>query len=111
MSDERADRRGPVIPPPGARLDFHTWAKLIADDVRRRVPDVVATARGRQVMLRLGDRTAVLTESGSDRLITFSGASMSSLMDQDRGDAFTARNIAKSIAGFFDAEQSRPDRA
>jgi hypothetical protein len=28
----------------------------------------------------------------------------------DRHDAFTARNVAKSLAGFFDPEPSRPGR-
>jgi hypothetical protein len=34
---------------------------------------------------------------------------MASIVDADRGDAHTARTIAKTIAGFFDPAQSGPD--
>lgn len=101
------------IPQPGPRLEFRAWVRLIVDGVRRRCPPArrseVERDGGHDAM-RFNDRSATLTEDGSTRWVTFAGASIASIYDQERSDEFTAANIGKSVAGFFDPEHSRPDR-
>ena len=82
--------------------------------MRSRVPAITSTARGsRTVTLRHADRWAKIVEERTERWVTFGATgkttTMASICDADRGDAVSAENIAKSIAGYFDGEQSRPE--
>ncbi len=92
---------------------FPQWAAAIGDEVRQYLPSARAVRRGRShVIIRYDGREAHLRDEGAVYSITFVatslGATMASLSDQRR-DAFTIRNLAKSIAGYFDARHSLAD--
>jgi hypothetical protein len=94
-----------AIPPPGPQMAFGDWATAIVAGVRRYLPAARAARRGRShVIIRHDGREAHLRDEGSVCTITFAasslGSTMASLSDQRR-DAFTARNLAESIAGFL----------
>ena len=92
-------------------MSFPEWAAAIVAGVRSRLPEIRATRKGhRHVILRHGDgREAHLRDDGSF-WITFTSATvattMASMFD-DRRDAFTVRNLAQSVAGYFDARFTR----
>jgi hypothetical protein len=56
---------------------------------------------------------AHLEDDGGAFVIRFrasdSAVTMSGLVDCDRRDAFTVRNLAQSVAGFFDARFTRAE--
>jgi hypothetical protein len=96
------------IPPPGRAMAFPEWAAAIVAGVR--VPDAKAVRKGRRlVVIRHGDRAALLAHDGSF-WVTFTAGdlktTMASLVD-DRRDVFTVNNLAHSIAGYFDARFTR----
>ena len=102
------------IPPPGPAMTFDVWARAIVDGVRTRLPDVRAVRKGpRLVIIRHADREAQLVDDGGAFCISFRAGdcaiTMSGLVDRDRRDAFTARNLAHSVLGFFDARFTLPD--
>jgi hypothetical protein len=102
------------IPPPGRAMSFPEWAEAIVDGVRRYLPDARAVRKGaRTVVIRHGDREAQLADDGGAFVMSFRAAgtqtTMSSLVDRDRRDAFTVRNLSRSIAGFFDAKFTRAE--
>lgn len=97
-------------------MTFRDWATMVRDRIRAQLPGVVATARGRDttVVFRYAGRAATLTSDGAVTWVAFtnesgSGSTMASLSVRQT-DANTARNVAKTIAGFFDAELSRPEK-
>ena len=100
------------LPQAGRDLDFDSFSRLIDELLRTDLPDIVATRVGagtKIVRWRFGGRTATLSEDRGSYLIFFEstgGAVMSSLYAQDRKDSFVAGNLARSIAGFFDANLS-----
>jgi len=96
-------------------MAFGEWASAIVAGDRRYLPAARAARRGRsQVIIRHDGREAHLRDEGSVYTITFAasslGSTMASLSDQRR-DAFTTRNLAKSIAGYFDASHSMADES
>ncbi len=93
----------------GPNLPFVEWAHIVVDDVRRRVLSAVAARKGSSVIIRDHGREVTLKADGGTYWVTFS-ASVAALFVSDRRDAFTARNVAKTIAGHLDPEQSRPDK-
>jgi hypothetical protein len=102
------------IPPPGPVMTFDAWSRAIVDGVRAYLPDARAVRKGpRLVVIRLGDREAQLRQDGPawSFWITFPAGkmktTMASLVD-DRRDTFTVKNLALSVAGFFDARFTRP---
>jgi hypothetical protein len=95
-------------------MTFPEWAEAIVAGVRSRIPEIRATRKGhRHVIIRHGEQLeAHLEDDGSAFVITFhaGGAkTMSSLVDRDRRDAYTVRNLAHSVAGFFDARFTRSE--
>jgi hypothetical protein len=101
------------IPPPGPQMAFAEWASSIVVNVRRYLPSARAARPGRWlVIIRYDGREAHLHDERSAFTIMFvassPGATMASLSDQRR-DSFTARNLAKSITGYFDARHSVVD--
>ena len=99
------------VPPAGPNLDFRTWTETLARYLRAYVPEVLAVRSGpRRTTLRYGDRNVSLIQDGSIYWIRFNSEAdvvpMASLFDGQRHDDFTARNFAKTIAGFFDARHS-----
>ena len=104
----------PREPRPGPALDFSSWTERVTDELRAVerhavVRDVAAVKRGRRVVVwRHRDREATVTDEGAVRWVTFSGgATMMPPLAVERHDAFTARNVARTLAGFFDASLSR----
>lgn len=99
------------IPPAGRDLDFDAFTRLMHELMRADLPDIVATRVGQNakvVRWRFGGRTATMSEDRGSYLIVFGnagGAVMSSLY-ADRKDSFVARNFARSISGYFDADLS-----
>lgn len=90
-------------------LSFREWSRVVVDDVKRRVPSASAARKGKSVIIRDRGREVTLKPDGGTYWVTFS-ASVAALFVADRRDAFTARNVAKTIAGHLDPEQSRPDK-
>jgi len=101
--------RNGELPPPGRPLDFAEFARLIDTELRAELA-VVATRIGtRLVRWRYAGRTATLTHDRNTywfRFIADDGSRMASLFAEERRDAFTARNFARSVAGYFDARLS-----
>lgn len=101
------------LPPSGPQLDFFSFATRVNALLRAALPAIVTTRAGeplRIVRWRYLGRTAVLTLEGDVYRFTFisdAGGNMPSLYAGARKDDFVARNLAQSIAGFFDAELSR----
>jgi hypothetical protein len=93
------------IGPPGPELDFIAWTTILVGRLRELLPAVAAARRRQSVVLRYGGREATITDGGATRWVTFGIGSWLSI---DSHDAFTARNVAKSLAGFFDVERLRP---
>jgi hypothetical protein len=89
------------IPPPGRHLTFDEWSKLVVARVRERVPDVVATRRGRRlVTLRRGNDAMVVEDVGTTWVVWREGIQRRAMLSiGDRRDAFVADNAAVSIAG------------
>jgi hypothetical protein len=89
-------------------MTFPEWSRAIVDDLRAFLPDATAVRKGRRlVIIRHGDHAALLANDGSFWVTFTAGdlnikATMCSLVD-DRRDAFTVGNLARSIAGYFDA--------
>jgi hypothetical protein len=100
----------PVIPPPGRRLDFDAWCRVLTAELRRYLPDVIATTNGRdRVTWRLGDKiVAASCDRGVYSIRT--DPRWGGFHDSERHDEFTAHNLAKSVAGHFDAKHSIADR-
>jgi hypothetical protein len=95
-------------------MAFRDWAALIRDRIRAQLPGVVVRRKGNSIIFRYARRTATLTREDDTRWVTFgnesgSGTTMASLSVR-RADAFTAGNVATTIADFFDAELSRPEK-
>ena len=70
------------------------------------MPDVAAARRGRTIVLRRNGSAVtidgwVIWDEGPQRRVMLSIG--------DRRDRFVAANVAKTIAGCFDANQSRPE--
>ena len=93
-------------------MDFPTWAQLLVQRVRARLPDVTAVRRGQSVVLRYRDREARIacdrdcyraTFKQDDGIPTLPGIWF------ERLDDAGATRMAKTIAGHFDAALSRPD--
>jgi hypothetical protein len=95
-------------------MTFDVWARAIVDGVRARLPYARAVRKGpRLVIIRHADREAQLVDDGGAFCISFRGGdsaiTMSGLVDRDRRDAFTVRNLAHSVSGFFDARFTLSD--
>jgi hypothetical protein len=93
-------------------MTFDAWARAIVDGVRCYLPDARAVRKGaRVVIIRYGDREAQLVDDGGAFCIRFragdGATTMSGLVDRDRRDAFTVRNLSQSVAGYFDARFTR----
>jgi hypothetical protein len=93
-------------------MTFSEWSEAIVAGVRRYLPDARAVRRGtRVVIIRHGDREAQLEDDGGAFVVRFragdSAVTMSGLVDRDRRDAFTVRNLSQSVAGYFDARFTR----
>jgi len=101
------------LSPPGRPLDFLTFAKRVNELLCADLPEIKTTRSGdpvRVVRWRYDGRTATLTDEGGAFRFTFQsegGGNMASLYAGDRKDDFVACNLAKSVAGFFDAKFSR----
>jgi hypothetical protein len=102
--------RSDVRPPAGA-MTFAEWSAAIVAGVRAFLPDAAAVCKGRRlVVIRHGDRAALLANDGSF-WVTFTAGddmmtTMASLVDE-RHDAFTVGNLAYSIAAYFDSRFTR----
>jgi hypothetical protein len=88
---------------------------MIRDRIRAQLPGVVTTIRGGDtVVFRYAKRTTTLTHEGTAMWVAFTNESVSGAtmawLSVGRADAFTAGNVAKTIAGFFDAGLSRPEK-
>jgi hypothetical protein len=87
-------------------MAFPEWSEALVAGVRCYLPDGPSSAEGlRHVIIRHGGREAHLCDDGSFWISFASGSvatTMASMFD-DRRDDFTVGNIAKSIAGYFDA--------
>jgi hypothetical protein len=98
------------VPPPGKAKPFDEWAFAIVSAVRSYLPDIRAVRKGRLVIIRHGDREARLSMDGSSCWVNFTSTTiattMASLFD-DRRDDFTVKNLAHTIAGYFDARFTR----
>jgi pyruvate/2-oxoglutarate dehydrogenase complex dihydrolipoamide acyltransferase (E2) component len=78
--------------------------------VREMMPDVRAARRGKVATLRYRERSARITDAGSTWWVKFAGEGpQMAMLAVERHDERTARNVAKTIAGAFDARWSRPD--
>jgi hypothetical protein len=88
-------------PPPGRHLTFGEWTELVVAGVRERVPDVVATRRGRRlVTLRRGSDAMMVEDVGTSWVVWREGVQRRAMLSiGDRRDAFVADNAAASIAG------------
>ncbi len=100
------------IPPPGPAMTFPEWSATLVARVRAFLPDAKAVRKGqRLVIIRYGELEARLIDGGGAFVISFGAGdgstTMSSLVDRDRRDAFTVRNLSQSVAGYFDARFTR----
>jgi hypothetical protein len=103
------------VPPTGRAMAFPEWAEAIVAGVRRFIPEARAARKGpRHVIIRHGELEAHLVDDGGGAfVISFDAGdgstTMSSLVDRDRRDAFTVRNLSQSVAGYFDARFTRAE--
>ena len=100
------------VPPPGRAMSFPSGRRRSSPASAPRILEIRATRKGSKlVILRHGDREARLEDDVGAFVITFRSADavvpMSALVDRDRRDAFTVRNLSHSVAGFFDARFTR----
>jgi hypothetical protein len=94
--------RSAEIPPPGPAMAFPEWTAAIVACVRAYLPDAKAVRKGRRlVIIRHAGREAHLVDDGGAFCISFDAGdgstTMSSLVDRDRRDAFTVRNLSQSV--------------
>lgn len=85
---------------PGPDLEFDTWSRRLVARLREMIPEVQATRRGKTATLAYRDRTATIIDRHPTWVVHFS-ANMAGLAI-DRFDDFTARTVARSLAGYFD---------
>jgi hypothetical protein len=95
-------------------VEFRSWAAAVRDRLRALLPGVVATIRrDGAVVLRYDQLTATLKPESDVTWIHFTNAGgappMASLWMKER-TAENAGILAGTIAGYFDARLSRPDR-
>jgi hypothetical protein len=87
----------PEIPPPGRRLSFAVWTRLVVSRLRDYIPDVKAAAKGRDVVvLRYGGQEVMIRDDGGTFRIT-RDPRWGLLQDAERYDSFTATNFAKTL--------------
>jgi hypothetical protein len=98
------------IPPPGRAMTFPDWAEAIVAGVRVFLPDAKAVRKGpRYVIIQHGGREAHLRDDGAAFWISFPSATIATTMFDDQRDVFTVNNLARSIAGYFDARFTRAE--
>jgi hypothetical protein len=93
-------------------MDFPAWATLIRDRLRSKIHDVVATKAPNRATFRYKGYSATLSVEGDTTWVHFtndSGPPMPSIRIAERTE-LNAGMLAKTIAGYFNAELSRPDR-
>jgi hypothetical protein len=97
----------PDVPHAGPDLDFDSWNRRLVACLRQKLPNVVAVRRGKVATLGYGDRSVTIEDRHPTWFVNFS-ANMAGLA-LDRFDDFTARTVAKTLAGYFDDRFSKPD--
>jgi len=96
------------LPAAGPQLAFDEYARLVTRELRRDIPTVRASTKGaRTYIWRHIGLIATLSDDVGTYWFRFgaengSNTTMASLYARDRKDAFTARNFARSIAGYFE---------
>lgn len=96
-----------MIPPPGPDLPFESWTRLLVARLREMLPEVAATRRGKLVTLRYSDATATIEDRHPTWVVHF--AANAAGLAIDRFDDFTARTVAKTLAGHFNDRWSKAD--
>jgi hypothetical protein len=99
-----------TIPPPGRRLNFNVWTRLLTAELRRFLPDVAAssTRGGHRVTWRYRDLEVMATNDRGEFKIMLDPR-FGGLSDAERHDEFTAKNFARTLAGHFDPKFSVAD--
>lgn len=88
-------------------MPFDAWLRELVAALRIKLPDVRATRRGHMATLRHGEQAATIKQDGATFVVRTPGMA---LLMIDQHDAFTARNVALSLAGYFDPRLSQGDR-
>lgn len=87
------------VPPPGPDLDFEQWVHRVVEGVRKRVPTVVATRRGRSVIVRRGSEAVTIESGATSWFVWKEGPQRRVLLSiSARRDAFVADTAAVTIA-------------
>jgi hypothetical protein len=99
------------VPPPGPRLEFDRWCRILTDELRRYLPEIRATMNrgGDRVTLRFGEQVVTCTNAAGCFHVQLDPR-FGGLQDNQRRDEFTARTFGKTIAGHLDARFSTKDR-
>jgi len=87
----------PSVPPPGRRLDFDAWCRLLTDELRRYLPAVAATTNGRgRVTWRYGGQEVTAhNDRGCYRIQL--DTRWGELQDAERHDEHAAATCALTI--------------
>ena len=88
-------------------MPFEAWVREVVAVLRERLPEVRAARRGGTATLTYGEGTATIEHRGPTFMVRCPGMA---LLTIDQHDAFTARNVALSLAGYFDARLSTGER-
>lgn len=95
-----------MIPPPGPKLAFKPWCRLVHREVRASLPDVrVEAPDERTVIWRHGaDEVSVTDDGGTWACVERRPGSTAGLrtQDHDRHDPHTAHVCARNILGCFE---------
>jgi hypothetical protein len=95
-----------LIPRPGPTLTLPAWSAVVTERVRGFVPEVRAARIGRVIIWRHLGRAANFTADGATWHAKFTDAPGAgptlARIYFDRHDDFTAANLGKTLAGFFD---------
>ena len=91
-------------------MPFDQWVDVLVTALRELLPEIRASRRGRDVILRYGTSERVVTitdDRGTYWIKTDDVNPMAMLCDSERHDEHTARTFARTIAGGYDAKLSR----
>ena len=99
------------VPPPGPRLEFDRWCRVLTAELRRYLPDVRASTNRRCDRVTWRHRELLVTCTNDRGVFSIrTDPRFGGFHDAERHDVFTATTLAKSIAGHFDAAFSVADR-
>jgi hypothetical protein len=96
-TDDRRPVPRPEIPPPGRRLEFGAWARVLTAELRRYIPDVAAFANGHDRIRWRYRGLEAMAENDRGVYIIRTDSRWGGFQDGERHDAYTRATLQKRL--------------